>query len=134
MRQSAGGTWKRIFYSRWFLAALFVLCFLVLFAYARAYYADYQVGQQIKRLQEETKALQAKKIETLELLNHVKSSAFVEEQARENLNLVKPGENMVIITSPQKVRGQAVEYVVQPDEPLVSNPKQWWNYFFKPKS
>jgi cell division protein FtsB len=134
MRQSAVSTWKRIFYSRWFLAALFVLCFLVLFAYARAYYADYQVGQQIKRLQAETQALQAKKIETLDLLNHVKSTAFVEEQARENLNLAKPGENMVIITQPGKVRGQASVNVVQPDEPFVSNPKQWWNYFFKPKS
>ncbi len=134
MRQKSDSTWKRIFYSRWFLAALFVLCFLVVFAYARAYYADYQVGQQIKRLQEETKALQAKKIETIELLNHVKSPAFVEEQARENLNLVKPGENMVIITPPQKVRGQPSKDVIQPDEPVVSNPKQWWNYFFKPKS
>ncbi len=130
MRQRAESTWKRVFYSRWFLAVLFVLCFLVLFAYARAFYADYQVEQEIKRLQAETKVLQAKKLETLEMLKHVKSSAFVEEQARENLNLVKPGENMAIITSPSAPRRQPTEYVVQTEQPEVSNPKEWWNYFF----
>jgi cell division protein FtsB len=135
MRSSRESTWKKVFYSRWFLAVLFVLCFLVLFAYARAYYADYQVEQEIKRLEAETKALQAKKLETLELLKQVQSTAFVEEQARQNLNLEKPGENMVIISRTNKTpRGQTAETVVQDEEPQRSNVAEWWRYFFGPKT
>jgi cell division protein FtsB len=131
MPRGSDSTWKRIFYSRWFLAVLFVLCLFVLFAYARAYYADYQVEKEIERLQAVTKMLQAKKIETLQLLEHVKSNSFVEEQARENLNLVKPGENMAIITPVGTARRQQSEYVVQEDQPTISNPRQWLHYFFK---
>ena len=69
---------KSIFSSRLFIIfAVFLLLFLSV-AYARAYYQNYQVEQEIGRLRSEAKRLEAKKIETLDLLKYVQSPSYVE--------------------------------------------------------
>ena len=54
---------KRFFGSRWFLVTAFVVAVLVAFGYARAYYQDYKIRQEIDSLQEQVKKLEHKKIE-----------------------------------------------------------------------
>ena len=74
--------WQKVLSSRWFLLVLLVIAIFVAVAYGRAYYRDYQVRQEIERMQNEVKKLEAKKIETMEILKYVKSSNFIEEKAR----------------------------------------------------
>jgi cell division protein FtsB len=121
--------WKNFFLSRWFLLGALVVAVFIALAYGRAYYQDYQVRQEIKRLQEEVKKLEVKKLESLEMWKYVQSPAFVEEKAREELNLVKPGEHVAIVPN----LGQA-EAVRQEEEDMLKwynlpNPLKWWKYF-----
>lgn len=122
--------WKQIFYSRWFLALLVVLVFLLLASYLRAYYQEYQVRKQISNLQAQLRSLESKKIETMDLLRYSQSSTFVEEKARTELNLVKPGENMAIIAGKVEDNSNRQEKSNMVKWSQVSNPVKWFKLFF----
>lgn len=109
--------------------AIFVLVMLTI-GYVRAYYQNYQIQQEIKQLQAEASHLEAKRIETLDLLDYVKSPAYVEEKARTELNLIKDGEHVAIVNSgtPSRPSGQTEIPVVQSS--VLTNPLKWWKYFF----
>lgn len=122
--------WKQIFYSRWFLALLFVLILLLIISYARACYQEYQVRQEILNLQKQLHSLESKKIETMELLKYARSSTFVEEKARTELNLGKPGENTVIIANDSEADSNRQEKPDMIKWSQVSNPVKWFKFFF----
>lgn len=130
MANSRDLKWKQIFYSRWFLVLLFVLLFLLVFSYARAYYQEYQVRQEIKSLKDQLHSLESKKIETMDLLRYAQSSTFVEEKARRELNLVKPGENAAIIASASQEQANRQEKANMIKWSQVSNPIKWLKFFF----
>lgn len=130
MAETKNENWKNIFYSRWFLLVLFGLAILLIFSYIRAYYQEYRVRGEIDTLHEEVGNLEAKKIKTLEVLKYVQSPAFVEEKARTELNLLKPGEKMAVIPS-----GSIKTDIGQPEMNLikwsnVKNPIKWFKFFF----
>jgi len=110
-----------------FLVVAFLIALLFALGYARAYYQDYKVRQDIKALQEEVKSLETKKIESMEILKYVTSPKFVEEKARTELNMKKPGENVLVVKSPTEFE-VAREDLSTAMTPL-SNPSKWWYYF-----
>jgi len=106
------------------------LLLFIIFAFGRAYYRDYLVRQEIDRLQTEVSRLQAKKLETVELLKYVQSPQFVENKARTELNLVKPGEQVAIIDgSSQGTKSTGQEVVKMVESNKLSNPLKWWKFF-----
>jgi cell division protein FtsB len=119
-----------LFYSKWFLLGIFICLIWVSTSYARAYYKDYKVREQITRLQEEEKQLHTKKLATLEALQYVKSTHFIEDKARTELGMVRPGEHVAVVEVPTTTARQVSPAVVSSEEQL-SNPQKWWNYFFK---
>lgn len=120
----------RFFMSRLFLILGFIVAVLVAFSYMRAYYQDYAIRQEIIRLESEVRRLEHKKLESFKLLNYVLSDDYVEEKARIELNLKKPGENVLVISedgvSKHKQKSLAV---FQEDLPTLKNPVKWWYYF-----
>ncbi|MFA5062213.1 MAG: septum formation initiator family protein [Patescibacteria group bacterium] len=121
--------WKKFFGSRIFLLIAAIMAIMVIFAYARAYFQDYQVRQEIAQLQADAGNLEAKKIQLLEVLKYVKSSDFVEAKARSELNMIKPGEQVAVIPSQGRAgdnRQQKADMVSLSDVP---NYIKWWNYF-----
>lgn len=118
---------RRFFGSRWFLLTALIAALLVAFGYARAYYQNYRVNQEIKILQEQVRNLEHKKLESMEILKYVTSDAYVEEKARSELNLKKPGENVVFFNnltdSPSVVSSTGV------DRWVLNTPVKWWYYF-----
>ncbi len=123
------GKKKNFFGSPVFVLLMVVVAVVVVFAYGRAYYQDYLVRQQIENLQDQAQKMEAKKMELLGILKYVKSDSFAEEKARTELNMVKPGEQVVIV--PQAVstdNGQESSAVVEWNN--ISNYKKWFRYFF----
>lgn len=118
---------KRFFGSRIFLIVAFLLVALVAFGYARAYYQDYRIRQEISALEDQVKRLETKKLESMELLKYVSSDAFVEEKARTELNLKKPGEHVVVIRHEENRPFK--ETTAEAQEEDLSNPIKWWYYF-----
>ena len=123
-------TWKGFFYSKWFVLIVIVgICFIG-FAFFKSFYQDYQVRQEIERLKDEASRLEAKKIESLELLKYVQSNDFVESKARTDFNLIKPGEQVAVImgeNSAQSPSGQEAVGVVEYGR--LTNPLKWWHFF-----
>lgn len=123
---------KSFLASRWSLIIGVIVLFILCVVFARTYYQNYIIQEEIRRLQEETSRLETKKIETLEALKYVQSPAYVEEKARIELNLVKDGEHVTVVSGRQFTGGGAIG---QPGKKMVesknlTNPQKWWKYFF----
>ena len=65
---------KTIFSSYLFLFIIVIVACMVTFSYARTYYQDYQIKQEIQQLESQAKKLETKKLELLEKIDYVKSS------------------------------------------------------------
>lgn len=121
---------KRFFSSRLFLIVTLIIVVFVALSYARAYYRDYQVRRQIAALQEEVRQLERKKLESMEVLQYVTSEAFVEEKARVELNLKKPGEQVVFVYEQEELDDMQKEALSnETSGQTISNPLKWWYYF-----
>lgn len=132
MQKNEKSFFKRFFGSRWFLVTAFVVAVLVAFGYARAYYQDYKIRQEINSLQEQVKKLEHKKLESMEILKYVISDAFVEEKARTELNLKKPGENVLVLKNQDG--DEKIEENSPVEKTLLNNPIKWWYYFLNRES
>jgi len=119
---------KRFFASRAFLVIALVLAIFVAFGFARAYYQDYKVRQEIGMLQDEVKRLETKKFESVELLKYVTSDTFVEEKARTELNLKKSGEHVVFVNDLGAATATPTEAELSERSEL-NNIAKWWYYF-----
>lgn len=128
MRQEES-KWVKFFYSRWFFIVFVVLFVLILFAFLKSYYQDYQVRQEIKRLEQEAAELGDKKIESLEILKYVQSDEFTESRARQEFNMRLPGENVAVIlsTTGNLSSGQPEDDVIKLEKS--SNFKKWLKIF-----
>jgi cell division protein FtsB len=125
-------SWKTIFYSNWFLFSNAIILVLILYASARNFYYDYQVRKEINGFKEQAKALELKNLKTIELLQQVKSQHFVEDKARVELNMVKPGEKLVIINGQKQATStDGQDQVNMVEQERLTNPEKWWKYFFE---
>ncbi len=120
--------WKNFLSSKLFMLVATIVAIMVVFGYARAYYQDYLVKQQISQLQDQAKSLEAKKMELLEVLKYVKSDSFAEEKARTELNMVKPGEQVLVVPKAE-VADNRQEKNSMVGFSNISNYKKWWQYF-----
>jgi cell division protein FtsB len=121
--------WKHFFYSNIFLGLVIGALVLVAISLGRVYFQNRQVENEIAHLQSEAKRLEAKRLETLDTLRYVDSAAFVEERARTQFNLVRPGESVAVLSG--TLATSAVSQVEQKIEPPRSNPSKWFRVFFK---
>ena len=129
MPQPTKRGFRRFFGSRLFLFTGLLVAILFAIGFGRAYYQDYKVRQEIRFLQDEVKNLETKKLESMEILKYVTSQAFVEEKARTELNMKKPGEQVMVITNLENQTPKK-DTLGQEDIPL-KNPIKWWYYFTK---
>ena len=122
--------WSTFFYSRWFLVGGAILIVFLVFSVGRSFYQQNEIAHQIAQLEMQAKELETKKLQTLELLQYARSTNFVEEKARTELHLMKPGEHVMVVKnqdSPDKNR-QIEQNMVSSS--TLSNTQKWYNYFF----
>jgi cell division protein FtsB len=117
---------RRFFASRMFLIVLLVVAVLLALNFARAYYQDIKIREEIRALEKEVSRLEQKKLESIDLLDYVTSKAFVEEKARTELNLRKPGERTVVVQNLSDAYKKATNG--SEDEVPLGNPAKWWYY------
>ncbi len=100
---------------------------LILFPLAKTYSQRKLVEQEINEVKKEISDFESKNQELKEMINYLQSDQSLEEQARLNLNLKKPGETVIVINE-KKI---ATSTVNTDDEAKdFSNLKKWWYYFF----
>lgn len=119
---------KHFIRSSLFFILLAMVAGLVSFGAARAAYEEYRLQQEIESLEKEIGHLREKRLESMEMLTYVLSPAFVEEKARLELNMKRPGERVLIVDVEEGGR-----LLPGPEDTLqtVGNPLKWWYYFTK---
>jgi cell division protein FtsB len=120
--------WKTFFYSNIFLGLVVGALIFIVINLARVYYQNHQVELEIARLQSEASRLESKRLETLDALKFTDSPSFIEQKARTQFNLVRPGESVAVL--PTKVASQSHSQDLSYNN-TESNPMKWWRVFFK---
>jgi cell division protein FtsB len=128
MADVKGGVKKNLIGKKYIIAGLAVLVLMTI-VFANSYYKNYQLRLEIKSMLDEANKIENDNADLRSLLEKVKSPIYAEQIGRTNLGLIKPGENQVVlIGNLDKYSGQAKSGVVESTK--LSNPRQWWNYFF----
>jgi cell division protein FtsB len=109
--------------------AITVLLVLVLGAVAfvtfELYMQKRQVDIEIARLTEQSDSLSKDNGQLSELIKYLDTPEYKEREAREKLNLKKPGEEVVVLPE-----GANNGEVASAQAETRSNPEKWFNYFF----
>lgn len=95
------------------------------------------LSEKVKKLQEEANTLQQETKKLQDKISYLRTPEYIEREAKEKLNLKKPGENVALIQSDrfqselteqaEEVSRRGVHVTIKGD---ISNPRRWWNYFF----
>ncbi|NLZ74292.1 septum formation initiator family protein [Candidatus Falkowbacteria bacterium] len=131
---SAGQTRKpdnffyRFFSSQRFLAMVgLVFILLIIFPLAKVYTQKRIVEKEINEVKEEIAVFEKTNQDLRQMIDYLQSDQSLEEQARLNLNMKKPGEQVVVIEN-LPIATTADE--INKNTTSESNFKKWWNYFF----
>jgi cell division protein DivIC len=110
------------------LAVLSIACALILMRTAQRAVESYQMALQVEAVRKEVGELKQQNIELQERIARYRSDTFVEKVAREELNLVRPGDVPVIVIAPtpQPTAAAAPRPAATPAIPI---PRQWLRHF-----
>lgn len=128
---------KKSFTFQLFVMGGFLFFFYMFFALTTSIYRDYKLNTEIDSFRSEINNL-AKTADQKPLdLKYLESNQYKDRYAKENLNLLNPGEKLIILPDPQQniEQGpvQLMTDILSPDSILHQpNPVQWREYFFGP--
>lgn len=113
----------------------FFFFFYMFFALATSIYRDYKLETEIETFEDVINNLAERANQKPEDLKYLQSDEYKDRYAKENLNLLNPGEKLIILPDPdQRVEQGPVVLMTEalsPDSVLNKpNHQQWWEYFF----
>jgi hypothetical protein len=113
----------------------FTFFFYMFFTLAASIYRDYKLESQIQRFEADINDLADLAHQKPEDVEYFASEQYKDRYAKENLNLLNPGEKLIIIPEEKRVTEQGpVELMTEKFDPMSifgkSNPTQWREYFF----
>jgi cell division protein FtsB len=108
--------------SRGFLVGGTIVAILIAFSASRELYTNHTMQQEIRALEEEAVLLEARRLELLGLAEKLESGEFLEREARLELGLRRPGEQVVVVQPRALGEGRV-------DRGSRTNPQLWWDYF-----
>ena len=118
----------RLVSSQRFLAIIgLVFLAAIILPLARTYNQRRLVEKEIAEVQEQIRQYEEQSGQLGELLGYLESDQSLEEQARQSLNLKKPGEAVVVIEKPTDASAASVDE--QKNTGGIGLAK-WWRYFF----
>jgi len=142
MNRRKNNYFKKIFFNQKFLT-LFGLAAIILisFPFAKNTLKQYRINKEINELKKEIFDLQNKNVDLKNFVSYLESDQFAEEQARLNLGLKKPGEELTVIkiaagdtlagTSSGATIFNIPGHEKKVPEIKKSNSRKWLDYFFK---
>jgi len=133
MPQPRQGKLRRVLGLRTFFIINIVILFLVTLSFGREFVRNYEIDKEISNLEEKAFSLESQNQEILELAERLNTDDYLEQEGRMRLGLKKPGENVVIISEPEDITIPSQELSDTPtaQQKKISNPRLWWEYFFK---
>jgi cell division protein FtsB len=119
------------------IIALFLMVSYLLYALTVSVYNSYQIDLHIQKFEQENKRIEDENRKQSEDFEYYSSTAYIEKMAKQNLGLVNPGEEVIIIPT------ESFEYLESGRSQIyddfafggdASNPAKWWKFFFDRES
>jgi hypothetical protein len=123
----------RSFVTQLVIVGGFIVFLYIFFALTTSVYKDYKLDTSIGKFEDEINLLAEKAQQKPKGVAYYQSSQYKDRYAKENLNLLNPGEHLIIIPQEEKVVKSEVVLVDTADNSMVlklPNRNQWWEYFF----
>lgn len=124
--------------SQFNVARLVIIIGLVMVAYMLynltvTIYQNHQIDVHIENFEQKNDELRTENLQKLEDYKYYTSEAYIDKIAKQNLGLVNPGEEVIILTE-----GDTLSLLESEDSNLTrersmanwSNPKKWWHFIF----
>lgn len=128
-RQISKPFWQRFLMSQRFLAIVFLLIIIAIsFPLVRSISQRKMVEREIAEMKKDNEAYRNKSEELKEMIEYLQSDISLEEQARLNLGLKKPNEDVIVVNR-QKATETAAS--IKTEDSRAANWLRWFNYFFK---
>ncbi len=111
----------------------FIAVSCLLYTLTVSVYKDYQLDQHIKNYEIENANIELENKRKLEAFEYYSSDSYIEKIAKQNLNLVNPGEEVIIIPKDElgdPQNGQMKGTIEDETLEASSNPQRWWQFFF----
>jgi len=113
----------------------FFFFFYMFFALTTSVYRDYKLETEIQLFEEGVNKLALMANQKPSDLKYLQSDEYKDRYAKESLNLLNPGEKLIILPrSDQHIEQGPVELmtdILSPNAVLNKpNNRQWWEYFF----
>ena len=108
---------------------ILILVSIFLFQLIQTLIVTYRAGQNLEVLKENVYTLDTERTNLENELEYRQSNEFVEQEARDRLNLLYPGEVLVVFNNLERVLGVRDQQMVSGSE-RQSIPYQWWQLFF----
>ncbi len=117
------------------IIALFLLVSFLLYSLTASVYKAYQIELHIKNYEKENARIAEENRIKSEDYEYYSSDAYIEKIAKQNLGLVNPGEEVIIIPNESIdasgiVGGLHTQNDADYDYVGLSNNQKWWKFFF----
>ncbi|MFP4514981.1 MAG: FtsB family cell division protein [Parcubacteria group bacterium] len=120
---------SRLFKSQLFFTLLgLMLLVMILIPVYRNYQETNAIDKEIAEIQKEIKEYESSNQELRQMLDYLESEESLEAQARLNLGLKKPGEEVVVIKT--EAENQEIINNINNKKEDLPNSKLWFSYFF----
>ncbi len=124
---------SRSFMTQLVIVGGFLVFFYIFFALATSVYKDYKMDISIQSFKQEIDDLATKANQKPKGVAYYQSIQYKDRYAKENLNLLNPGERLIVIPQEDKIVKSEVVLADTTDFNAVlklPNRNQWWEYFF----
>ncbi|MDD3607795.1 MAG: septum formation initiator family protein [Candidatus Moranbacteria bacterium] len=120
----------KVFLIRIFIILGMVVLFYAFYKLSNVIYQQNATEREIMSLQEEIDRLDKENRNMEDMIAYFKTDEFKEKEAKDKLNLVKDGEQVVFLKEKEVIKEEELEE--QKPEVTVDKPNYywWWHYFF----
>ena len=126
MRKKNQSFWRSVYNSNIFIVILMVALVLSVLKVGKELSRRQQINREIANLDEQLSSAKLQRDKLNDLISYLKTDGYVEEQARWQLSLSKPGEKRVDLSgSPQPLS------LGQQANDRRHNVQKWFDYFFQ---
>ncbi len=130
-------TKKSSFFLKIFLLIALAALIMIFQSSFRETYKKNQILKEIARLEKQAQEIDRENFAVEERLAYLESEEYKKKEAKDKLGLRDPGEFVVFVKPRVSQENNSIDSEISPansvtpNDPIISNPLKWWQYFFK---
>jgi len=114
------------------IAGLVMVAYMI-YSLTVSIYGSYQIDQHITNFEAKNEKIRQENLQKLDDYKYYTSKAYIDKIAKQNLGLVNPGEEVVVLTEGETISlPEMEEKMIAKQRSMANwgNPKKWWHFVF----